>query len=212
MTENLVFLTGIARGGTSLVGRMLDAHPQASIAIDAYLPIFRSFRNAAMRAQLGDAFDPSMPLQDGHFSGERRQWLEIVLGADLALPIDDDERDDLTQRFRDRASDETADIVPHIKRLETNTYATLIPEALEALARARGGEATHMGVKDLWIVDQFPALAKAYPNARFVLIVRDPRAVVASVHGYRPIDPYQCGHTLSILRHWRKALACRAAF
>lgn len=214
MKEKFVFITGIARGGTSLIGRMVDAHPRLSIAIDAYLPVFRSLRNALLAAEGGNGgFDPSLPLQDGHFTDRQLRWLDTVLAGDLGVAFDAAELPDLQERFRERASDESADLLPLIDGLGGATYREFIANALALIPAARPDEtAEWIGVKDLWIIDLFPALARGYPDARFVLILRDPRAIVASIHGYRPIDPSQCAHTLSVLRHWRKALACATAF
>ena len=41
-----LFVTGTARSGTNLVARMLDAHPEVSVACDPYFPLFHSLRNA----------------------------------------------------------------------------------------------------------------------------------------------------------------------
>jgi len=214
MSQKFLFITGIARGGTSLIGRMIDAHPRISIAIDAYLPVFRSLRNALLaRARSNDGFEPTLPLQDGHFSDRQLRWFDAVLAGDLSAPFDAAELPDLKERFRGRASDESGDLLPLIDKLGGATYREFLANALALIPAARPEKhAEWIGVKDLWIVDLFPALARGYPEARFVLILRDPRAIIASIHGYRPIDPSQCAHTLSVLRHWRKAVACGDAF
>mgnify|MGYP001269745527 CR=1 FL=1 len=215
MEENFIFVTGIARGGTSLIGRMVDAHGGVSIAIDAYLPLFRSLRNAILRhgGAGGRGFDPDMPLQDGHFTEDQRRWFQSLLAGNLDVPVDAAELGDLVGAFKRRVSDESGDIAACIETLEGADYRDLLKGALALIPKARRQkEARWIGVKDLWIVDLFPALARGFPAAKFILVLRDPRAIAASILGMMSIDPEQCAHTLSVLRHWRKAAACGFAF
>jgi len=215
MGDNFLFMTGVARGGTSLAGRMVDAHPGASVAIDAYLPLFRGLRNAILchAAEPGSHFDPAAPIEDGHFSAPRRRGVETALGASLEIPFPLEGRSDLADALRRRASDESGDLVPFIGEPAGETCRGVLLDALAWIVKARPADGNRwIGVKDLWIVDLFPALARAFPQARFVLILRDPRATAASVLGFKDIDLSQCPHVLSVLRHWRKVVACSFAF
>src|SRR5262249_42848146 len=52
-----------------------------------------------------------------------------------------------------------------------------------------------------------PALARALPRARFIVIRRDPRSVLSSLVAMMTTDETQAAHTISYMRHWRKEAA-----
>lgn len=202
-----VFMTGIARGGTSLVGRMVDAHPRSAIAIDAYLHIFRALRNSIVIAE-EPGFDPARPMEDFYFDPLQRRRLDVLLAGSIDVPLSGVDASSLREAIRRRSGDESGDLVPYVDDIDGTTPRGLIDSALAQIARARpADDLAAVGVKDLWFADLIPALARGYPDARFVLIFRDPRDVVASAVGFLPIDPTQVGHVLSMLRHWRKSVA-----
>src|SRR5579883_373760 len=81
------------------------------------------------------------------------------------------------------------------------------------LAAARGSDRTRIiGIKELWTVDFLPALARWFPTARFLVLERDPRAVIASLAAMATRDPTQKAHAVSYARHWRKAVALTRRF
>ena len=63
------------------------------------------------------------------------------------------------------------------------------------------------GTKEVWTSEYIPPLARAYPDARFILVRRDPRGVLASLQQLAQRDPSQAAHTISYMRHWRKEVA-----
>ncbi|MEQ9248576.1 MAG: sulfotransferase, partial [Nitratireductor sp.] len=62
-------------------------------------------------------------------------------------------------------------------------------------------------VKEVWTLEFAPALARAFPEARFLIIHRDPRAVLSSLIELADRNPDQAAHTVSYMRHWRKHVA-----
>jgi hypothetical protein len=207
VTLTRLFATGIARGGTSLIGRMVDAHPRCAVAIDAYLHIFRALRNSIVLAAQPD-FDPARPMEDFFFDAEQRRRLDILLDGSIDVPFAGADAATLRDAIRRRAGDEAGDLAPFVEAIRGDTPRALIDSAFAQIARARPADGLAVvGVKDLWIADLFPALARGYPEARFLMIFRDPRDVVASALGFLSIDPSQVGHVLSMLRHWRKTVA-----
>jgi len=202
-----LFITGIARGGTSLVGRMIDAHPAAAIAIDAFLPLFRALRNSILLERMPD-FDPARPMEDGYFSADQRARLATLWQGRLDCPLAGTDLAALRDALRRRAADESGDLVGTVGNIAGMTPGELFDDALLRIAASRAAPADGViGMKDLWAIDLLPALARGRPSARFIAILRDPRDVVSSVLGFMAIDPGQVGHVLSIARHWRKLVA-----
>jgi len=103
---------------------------------------------------------------------------------------------------------ECADLIPHLTALMGPTYKHMLDNGLGIIAKARdAGGRRWVGFKEVWTVEFFAPLASAYPDARFIVLLRDPRAVVASMHAIDKLDASQVAHTLSYARHWRKYVA-----
>lgn len=206
-----VLVTGTARSGTTLVSHMLDAHPKAACAIDPFLPLFKAFRNAVVReaaVTAGGAFDPDGPIQDYYYRQGALAVLDAVLAADLDLPFDADGWPDLHTALKARADLESPDIVPLLDGLPGATHRDVFENAFDAVARARDAEdARWAGAKDLWTVEFLPAIARSLPEARFVAVVRDPRAVLNSHVAGVEKDPDAASPAVSYTRHWRKLAA-----
>lgn len=212
MIPTPLFVTGIARGGTSLVGRMLDAHPHMAVAIDACLPLFRALRNSIVMNS-DPAFDASRPMEDSYFDVAQRERQAILLNGDIDVPLRGVDLENLRAALQRRAGDESADLVPALGNIFGSTMREIFDQALSAVAQVRSkSDLACVGFKDLWIADLIPALARGYDGARFIIVFRDPRDVITSVLGYLPIDPGQVGHVLSFLRHWRKSVALAYRF
>ncbi|MGE0254643.1 MAG: sulfotransferase [Alphaproteobacteria bacterium] len=202
-----LFITGIARSGTSLIGRMIDAHPQAAVAIDAFLPLVRAMRNSIVLAREPD-FDPARPMEDGYFAPGQRARLAAIWRGSLDCPLAGTDLATLRGAIGRRAADESGDLVEAASQVDGATLSGLFGDALRRIAAVRRVPADGVvGMKDLWAIDLLPALARTRPAARFVVVLRDPRDVVSSVLGYLSVDPDQVAHVLSVARHWRKLVA-----
>src|SRR5262249_38522485 len=175
-----LFVTGTARGGTNLVARMLDAHHAAAVAVDPFFLLFRSLRDALLRGR-GFAVAPGLPLQDYYCSDERVAALDAVQDGDLDLGVTQASLANLRADLAARASADAADVVPHLGLVAGETYRELFDGAIAAVTAARGARDGWVGCKEVWVVEFFRPLARAYPDARFVLVHRDPPAVLASL-------------------------------
>jgi hypothetical protein len=198
-----IFIFGVARSGTNLIARMIDAHSRAAIVLDPLLPFFRSLRNATVRTS-GDAglrarFDPASAMHDYYQSADGPRLLDLMLNATLDLPIAPDELATLRAAVRARLELEAGDAARRFDGLAGGTYADFLRDLLARIA-ASG----YAGVKEVWTVEFAPALARAFPTARFVAIERDPRDVVLSLVKLAERYPTQAAHTVSYMRHWRK--------
>lgn len=203
-----LFVTGTARSGSTLLARALECSGEVALGIDAMLPAFRSLRTALLRAAQVE-IDPETPIEDYYFRDERLRRLDAVQQGDLDIGLPGGEWRELQPQLVRRAHDEAASLVPAIESLRPDSYRALFDEVLAA---AGGGDARWTGLKDVWTIEFLGLLARAYPDARFVVIVRDPRAVVASIDALGAKDASQAGHVLSYLRHWRKYHAFLAQY
>jgi sulfotransferase family protein len=212
MTPAPLFVTGTARSGSTLLAYLLSAHPRVRVASDPCFPLLRALRDAMIIAA-APAGSPlraflDQPLQDGYFTDERVALLDLILAGSVDVECPPARRTALLPALVERARHESADLAPHLARLSGRTYRELFAEVLAAVGRTRGGgDARYVGLKEVWMIDFVPALARAFPDARFVVLMRDPRATIASLRALGERDPSQRAHAVSYLRHWRKQVA-----
>jgi hypothetical protein len=84
----------------------------------------------------------------------------------------------------------------------------LFARGVDVVATARkAADRAWVGSKEVWTIEFCEALARAYPQARFIVIMRDPRAIICSMLRMARTDPSQVAHALSYARHCRKHVA-----
>ena len=206
---NHLFINGMARSGGNLMCNMLNVNQDVMIASDPYVELWRSMRNAFIdknaSANLLRTFDPKSPIQDHYFTDERIQLMDVVLNSDIKVEFDLNNWPELLERTIARARLDAGDLIPYLSKLKGNTYREMIDNGFEIVAKARNGENKQwIGVKDSWTIEFLLPLARAYADARFIVLLRDPRAIISSMLGMKDKDPSQVAHTLSYARHWRK--------
>lgn len=205
-----LFTTGTARGGTNLLAKMLNVSSDIYLASDPFLPLFRSLRSAILQstgdAEILKALAPEAPLSDYYFSSAKLRAMEAIQEATLDLPFHEREWPNLLHLLAARASLSSSNLVAHLDRLRGASYLEVFRNALELIHWASGmGNRRWVGFNENWAIEFFPALARAFPAARFIIILRDPRAPIASA--LREKDLSKVPHVISFARHWRKMVA-----
>jgi hypothetical protein len=207
-----LFITGVARSGSTLLCRMLSVNKEIIAAASPYLPFFHSLRNAAIRTPgNSDAsllFDPSSAFQDYYFTDERIQVMDAVQNGYLSLPYNQSEWSQFYVESLNRVQQECSDLAPHLAEMRATTYEGMLDSGLNIIAKARNAQnCSWVGFKEVWIVEFFTLLAKTYPQAKFIILHRDPRGVINShLRGVKK-DTAAASPALSYARHWRKYAA-----
>ena len=134
--------------------------------------------------------------------------------ADLDTPFDPSEWEELRSSLQSRCSDECPDLVPGLSALEdAQTCKDIVERSLELIASRRNCQPDDwIGLLETWTIDFFPALARSFPDSRFIFVTRDPRAMIASTLGMDRSDGTIPAQVLSLARHWRKMVTCYQAF
>jgi hypothetical protein len=212
-----LFIFGIARGGTNLIARALAEHRQVAMVLDILMPVFRLWRNLACAAGLPDdakrRFDPAAPFQDYYFHRDGAALLQTLFAAGGDLPVSAQARAELREAVVARTALEHPDLAQTMGKLDGATISAIFSSILE-IVRDQGGRAdlAYVGFKEVWTIDFLPALARLFPEARFIVIHRDPRAVVTSLLAMGRKDETQKAHAVSYMRHWRKQVVLAQAF
>lgn len=194
-----VFVTGMLRSGTSLLQTLLTNHPALFVA---YQPFHQLYVDAKQMFLDEQGWQRLLPLGDGMdaASDEPARFADWL----ASRTFDGDEVRHLAARATTGKGGGATDLPPG--PLPGAATFLALSEVLHARLAAQFGrqDATHVGSKEVLCEEYLPALAAA--GVRCLLIVRDPRAVVASAnHGrYRDLvgDRYPL---LMLVRLWRKS-------
>lgn len=203
MDASLLFISGMFRSGTTLLGRMLNAHHKISVASDPYFDFFKCYRST-IGNKLGLRLGTTEPLGDYYFSSNDARLLHEILDSDLDLAFNESDRILLTKEIFSRAKIYSPIICKFLgSPVKGETYKEVLDNLLDILAMAYGKQdCQYIGFKEVWANEFIPALAYAYPEARFIQIIRDPRAVSASKNAKNTCYPW-----LFLGRQWRKLTA-----
>jgi len=206
-----LFVFGIARSGTNLVAGMLNAHRDVKLALDPLMPFFKALRSAMLNRRgdrvLIDRFPADCAFQDGYFDLSGVSLLDIIIEGDLNIPLSSSESKMLAQSISTRAALESSVVAAALVDTRGDTFEAFLHDLLERVCAHHGRLLQWCGTKEVWTAEFIPAIAKVWPEARFVVVRRDPRSVLASLIAMLRIDPSQAAHTVSYMRHWRKEAA-----
>ncbi|GAG91385.1 unnamed protein product, partial [marine sediment metagenome] len=197
--QTFIFVTGMFRSGTTLVARMLGAHPQIAFASDPFTPVFKAFRNTAARTH-GIAIDLDAPLDDYYFHPEKQRLRQAVESADPYLPPQGWPPEELRQRIAGGASRFSARICERLDLLDLSSFAAAIESGFSCVGTVYGDSTTRaVGFKEVWTGEFAPLILREFPQANVIYLVRDPRAVCASKNIHAEKYPW-----LFLARQWRK--------
>ncbi len=200
-----LFLTGMQRSGTTLLERLVGLHPHASILAQPFPLIFveakrdflLGFGRSRVRYPLGHLF-----LEDEYRQEDFDRYLaKLQINGVRLRQIFDEMRDFSGQytRFDRSAVERAIPVLPAaagFAELLAALYRSLSPEP----------EAPIVGGKETICEEFLPHFLDR--GWRCVLILRDPRDVVASLnHGRGPEYGGPLKTTLFNVRNWRKSVA-----
>jgi hypothetical protein len=207
--SRLLFTSGTARGGTNFRTLILNGHPNVGMAIDPFIPLFRTYRDSLLRASGHEdllATTASGALDDYYFDTGKLRVMKAIQEADPDIAFDQSGWDGLKTALASRMSLGSMDLVPHIDELRGATFKEVFQNATQLVASMRGEGLAWAGFNDNWCAEFFRPIARLLPEAKFMLHLRDPRAVVNSSEFAEP-DPRKRPTVLSFARHLRKYLA-----
>ena len=182
---NLLLLTGVQGSGKRLLKRMLNVHSQISVPSsqpNPYKLLFQALRHSIIpKMELDGTFDTYF------FDPDKLIYMNRICNAELSR-----------LEFRAEENAEGMSEIVHAKDGETmkTLFSRAVPQGSEKYASFNQND----------IVEFIPILARAYPEAKFIIQIRDPRAVVDA--GYSTRQETYIGHRLlEIIRQWRKTVA-----
>jgi hypothetical protein len=200
-----LFSFGTSRGGTTFFTRILSVNSGVKMASDPCMPIFREFRNEVVRQKLDAAFDAEKPLDDYYYTEAKQKAFKTIQAADLQFPFPQDRLEELRSRSAGRMSLASKELVPLVNEICGKSFYELFKSCLTIMGKAYEAKGdSWCGSHDNWVIEFLPHLARAFPAARFLVVIRDPRGAMASSMKIRETEPLAVPLMYSFAHHWRK--------
>ncbi|MDP3086741.1 MAG: sulfotransferase [Methylotenera sp.] len=204
----LLFTSGTARGGTNFRTLMLNSHPQIQMSLDPFIPLFRFYRDSLLRENSSGLSAPSGVLDDYYFSNTKLKIMKTLQNANPDIPFDMSQWEQLKIAIASRMNLASMNLIPHLDKLPAPTFRETFYNTMKVVASGtdKSAELVWTGFNDNWAMEFFPLIAQLIPEAKFMLHLRDPRAVVFSSEFAEP-DPAKRPTVISFARHLRKYAA-----
>lgn len=188
---------------------MLDQHPMISMAIDPFLPLFRYYRDSLIRAaglqNISDHISRSA-LDDYYFSDSKLQIMRAVADVDPDIPFDEAGWESVRPELISRLTLTSLNLLPRIDELLAPTFKEVFENCIRIVSQRKNTSVVWAGFNDNWAAEFMIPLARLFPDAKFILHLRDPRGVVNSSEFAEP-DPRKRPTITSFCRHLRKYMA-----
>jgi len=206
--SNRLFVTGMFRSGTTLLARMLHTHDEIACASDPYRPFFNCFRDT-VADDCGIDVNAYDPLGDYFADDTQLQLYDAIQSATLDRSFSDEERDRLYDRIESHGTPFSPRIYEEVDEIRGETFHEVYEHLLSAVPVCYGdGDESWHATKEVWTTEFTPVLHESFPDARFIHVVRDPRAVCAS----KNVQERSKYPWLFLIRQWRKLATLARAY
>lgn len=202
MDKSYLLVTGIFRSGTTWLARALNANRYISFESDPVAPIFNSFRyDLAKKRKKNKRIKRFSPL--GDYFGDSSEFIKDILESNFEIPVDKKNLDIVFRKIKKKN-------LPFENGFWTETfngfkncknYKQSILSVLNHIKNISKKKSKVIGFKEVWINEMAGAFLNTFKKSKVILIVRDPRAILASRNAM--IKKYP---TVFIGRQWRKSV------
>lgn len=197
--QNPLFITGMFRSGTTLLARMLHTHQNIVCASDPYRPFFNCFRDS-VATELDVPVEPYDPLGSYFANEDEYALFDQIQSASLDRQFDRD-RSTLRDRIESHGKPFSPRIIENLGNIQGETFEEIYRNLLAMVPEYYGeNNEKWTATKEVWTTEFVPALSRTFPDSKFVLVVRDPRAVAASNNA----DENRKYPWTFLARQWRK--------
>lgn len=207
-----LFLCGPANCGTNLVKAILGVNEKIHLESEPFLPIFQFLRTSIVKkeSKKNNNIKFDEPLFEYYFSKKKMKQMSRIQKSNLNIKFEEKKLLFLKKKIQNRMKDYVPHLIKDLNLISGKTYKEIFDNAIKLVDKNHYKKNIQwIGWMDSWIEEFFPIILKEYKNSKFILIIRDPRASVASYKNYfKKINKSNLAPlTLSYLRCWRKQVA-----
>ena len=210
--KNNLYLCGPANCGTNLVKAILGVNQKIHLESEPFLPLFQFLRTSIIKKNSKKynklKFDD--PLFEYYFSSEKINQMNLIQKSNLKIKLEKQKYSLLKKKISNRMKDYVPHLIKDLDLIKGANFKKLFDNAIKLVDKHHDKKNIKwIGWMDSWIEEFFPILVKEYKNSKFILIIRDPRASIASYKNYFNKNNMEnlAPLTLSYLRCWRKQVA-----
>jgi hypothetical protein len=199
---NYLFLTGMFRSGTTLLARMLNTHSQVACASDPMRPLFNSFRYTISDEKYKRSHGRYHPLDD-YFLSDTELFKKMLFSIDLHVKVDE-QHEKLLNIIKQDALPYSGEWARSLKiRSDLSSYHEIVGYFLDAISNVYGRDkdVSVTAFKEVWTNEIVPAFLNTFSESKAIIVVRDPRAVIASNNVTKAKYPL-----FFLTRQWRKSV------
>lgn len=200
-----LFTFGTSRGGTTFFARILSVNPEIKVASDPFLPLFRAFRNEVIVQKVDSLYDIRQPLEDYYFSESKLQRMRAIQSSSLDIKLSVNSLINIQSQLATRMGLAAKELASKTNEMKGDTIRELFNSGLSLLENVyEAQDISWCGSNDNWVIEFLPVLASAFKDAKFIVIIRDPRGAIASSMKVGEKNPELVPLMYSFAQHWRK--------
>lgn len=205
MTEPYFFSTGMARSGTNLLSKVLTANRALHSVIGSNIELYRQARDASVFS-FGDEVDSLIPRNSAFsdFFGNAKYFdiLEHMFKSNFEINFEKIFHDEYKVRSSERFPHDSPDLISIYDKSIGKTFKDSL-DLFTANVRIKRNISTivKVGFHESWHIEMFPALIASYPNAKFLIMIRDVRGSYSS---HKVDTEKNLSHRVSLLNYARQ--------
>lgn len=169
-----LFIFGMYRSGTTTLSKLIDCFERVSLRNDPLFFFFRSLRNSLYKKS-----SDKNKKKFGHyiFDNLEKKVFDRICKINLKKKIINKKK--LIDEILINIKKYQPDLKEQIKKNNGKTYYSFLTNFLNEISKLKKN-VKYAGLKEVWITEFYPCLKKNLNNSKFIFLVRDPRAVIAS--------------------------------
>ena len=215
MKAKYLFAASLPRSGTKLYTYALSVNPKILIAPNPNIELFRFLKkeyNKLIKTKNNfKNFETSYMLEDyyGNNNSKKLNLLKFILNSNLNIKFNDDFKQ-FRQKSFERSKLEIRDLSKYMKKISGSNYKDILKKQIQIINKRKKNPSEWQGFSESWIIEFFPAILRSFPNAKFLVNIRDPRAVIYANQNIP--NKTRIAQILSYSRHFRKQIALTSYF
>ena len=208
MNSRYIFGATLPRSGTKLYTYALSVNKKILVAPNPNVELFRYLKkdyskNFKKKRGLKN-FKINFILEDYYGSNEKFDLLKYILNSDLNIEFKENLKEFQNKSFT-RSKLEVGDLSKYMRKISGSTYKEIFENQIKIIKKRAKNSRKWIGFSESWAIEFFPAIARSFPKAKFLVCLRDPRATIFANQNVSKKSLR--AQILSYSRHFRKQIA-----